>query len=256
MISRHLATLVLFLCALAPLGASHAASPVPNKAAIEKIVREYLLAHPEVIEEAQAVLQKKQAEIKAAQARKMLQTEKSALYGNAAAPVAGNAQGDVTVIEFFDYRCGYCKRASGALNALLARDPKARVVLKEYPILGPESVYAAKAALAAQKQGKYLPFHSMLMAVEWSSEQEVLELAGKNGIDVERLKADMGDPAVQAHIEENYRLGAALEVNGTPAFIIGDRIIPGALDAESLISMVQEERAKLTAKPVAKAAKK
>src|SRR5690606_957408 len=141
-----------------------------------------------------------------------------------------------------DYRCPYCKRALPALEALLVRDPQVRVIFKELPILGPESVYAARAALAAHRQGRYVEFHRRLMAAPAVNEATVKAIAGQLKLDFARLQADMRHPEVEQAIQRTFRLAEALEINGTPAFVVGSRIIPGAVDGETLIAYVAQER--------------
>jgi protein-disulfide isomerase len=149
----------------------------------------------------------------------------------------------VTLVEFFDYRCPYCKQVSPSLQALLKEDPKLRVVYKEFPVLGRESVFAARAALAARKQGKYELFHNALMALKGQlGDDIVLKTAGAVGIDVEKLKADMGAPEIEAQIRRNHELAQALDIRGTPAFIVGTTLIPGAVDVATLRQKIAEAR--------------
>ena len=161
-------------------------------------------------------------------------------------PVGGNPHGDITVVEFFDYNCGYCKKVSGGLKELAARDPNVRIVYKEFPILSQESTAAAKAALAARRHGKYEEFHYGLMAAEKTDDAAIQTLATKLGLDYSSLNKDMADQKWDAQLARNHQLANALGINGTPAFIIGDSLIPGAVDAEKLISLVNAERARLS----------
>ena len=159
-------------------------------------------------------------------------------------PVSGNPQGDVTVVEFFDYRCGYCKRAFPSVMALLKADSQVRVVWKEFPILGPVSLFAARAAMAADKQGLYHEFHVAVMGAEEElTEDTVIALAAANGLDIDRLRADMEDPAIDAYLEETRQLAQALGITGTPAFVVGDTLIPGAVDPARLQASVADARA-------------
>jgi protein-disulfide isomerase len=149
--------------------------------------------------------------------------------------VIGNPNGDVTVVEFFDYRCPYCKSVAAAFVDLYEKDGKVRLVLKEFPILGPESEFAAKAALAAQKQGKYREFHLAMMSFKGKmTNDDVRQLAAKVGLDVAKLEQDMQDPAITETINRNYALAEALGIKGTPAFIIGNELVPGAITADEM----------------------
>lgn len=236
-----------------------AQSPVvadkPDRTAIEQIVREYLLSNPEIIEQASAALRVRQAQAQERATQAALKTQHAALYHHAATPVLGNAQGDVVVVEFFDYRCGYCKRVAPAVNALVKNDPQVKVVLKELPILGAESVFAARAALAAHKQGKYAAMHLGLLAADALDEKSVLAVAASAGLDVERLQRDARDESISKQLAENQALADALAVNGTPAFIVGNRMLPGALDEVGLAAIVGAERALTKAANVAAAKK-
>jgi protein-disulfide isomerase len=157
--------------------------------------------------------------------------------------VAGNPKGDVTVVEFFDYRCGYCKRVTPVLKELMAGDPNLRVVFKELPILSPESNLAAKAALAAEAQGKYLPFHEALMASDSSlSMPDILQLATALKLDTAKLQADMNKPEIQAAIQKNHALAQAVGITGTPAFIIGPELVPGAIELPALKELIAKAR--------------
>jgi protein-disulfide isomerase len=158
--------------------------------------------------------------------------------------VAGNASGDVTVVEFFDYACSHCKNIEPTVKQLLTEDRKIRLVYKEYPILGPASIVAARAALAARAQDKYLPFHDALMVLEEPlTEATIFRVANQIGLDVDRLKTDMAAPAIAEAIERNYALGQALGINGTPAFVIGDDVAPGAVPLARLKQFVTRARA-------------
>jgi protein-disulfide isomerase len=230
--------------------AAHAAAPAkPSRPAtaltpaqIETIVHDYLLKNPGILRQASDLLQREdmvRAQQQAAQSVEVLSKE---LLAGAASPVAGNPQGDVTVVEFFDYHCGYCKRVAPAVKALLDSDPNVRLVYKELPILGPDSIVAARAALAANRQGKYQGFHDALFAADSLAEPAVLALAAAQGLDVERLRADMADPAVTAELEKNVAMSTPLGINGTPGFVVGNTVAPGALDLNGLRQMVEAAR--------------
>jgi protein-disulfide isomerase len=165
------------------------------------------------------------------------------IFSDPRSPVAGNPAGDVTIVEFFDYHCTYCKAVSGPLDELLAEDKGVRLVLKEYPILAEDSVVAARAALAASAQGRYWEFHQALMAYRGKFEMPALKsIAVSVGVDADRMEADMAAASMTEDIRGNCALGDALGVQGTPTFVIGDRIIPGALSADDLKQLIAAAR--------------
>ncbi|KGM34098.1 DsbA family protein [Inquilinus limosus] len=215
-----------------------------QKETIEQVVRDYIRAHPEIVVEALDAYQaKKDAEERSAQA-KTLTSRADEIFRSATSPVIGNAQGDVTLVEFFDYQCGYCKRSQPDLERLMKADSGLKVVLKEFPILGPASVTAARVSLAAQKQGKYLEFHTKLMGFKGQLTDDVIfETAKQVGLDLDKVKQDMNDPSVVAELRANMDLAEALGVQGTPAFVINDQIIPGAVGFDALKSQIDKDRA-------------
>lgn len=148
-------------------------------------------------------------------------------------------------MEFFDYNCPYCRQVAPYMTKAETSDPKLRIVYKEFPILGANSTFAAKAALAAHRQGKYAAFHRALMEAKGTlTENGVLEVAGRIGLDIVRLKADMADPKIQAAIDRNLALARALNINGTPGFVVGEQIAPGALDLATMERLISEARGK------------
>jgi protein-disulfide isomerase len=220
-----------------------AALDAKQKEEIEALVRQYLLDHPEVLVEALNNYEKKQQEAQAERQRQALIAEAEALENDPAAPVLGNPNGDVTLIEFFDYRCPYCKRVTGALAQLLDEDPQLRLVMKEFPILSQESVQAARAALAAERQGKYHEFHFALMENGGGfSDEEIMTVAEAVGLDTQQLRADMQDPAIEQVLRDNHALAERIGVTGTPAFIVNDRLVPGAIELEQMRALVAEAR--------------
>lgn len=222
--------------------AARAAQGVDRKR-IEKIIREYLIHNPEVLVEAMQALEAKRKARRESAARSVIQSHKKQIYADADAPVGGNPEGDVTIVEFFDYQCGYCKRAARAVEDALAKDKRLRVVYKEFPILGPNSLLAARAALASRAQGKYLAFHKALMEAKISyDERSVMRIAASVGVDTARLKKDMRAPRIQEHIDRNHALARALGIRGTPAFIVGEQLFPGALTPQQLARMIQNAR--------------
>jgi protein-disulfide isomerase len=209
---------------------------------VERIVRDYLLKNPEVVYEAIQELQRRREAAEAASQQAALAQHRDAVFAAAGDPVGGNAQGDVTVVEFFDYRCGYCRTMVPGLRALLAGDPKLRFVFKDLPILSPESTAAAKAALAADRQGRYPELHFALMQAKDLSREGILAAAAEAGLDPARLERDMEAPEVAAKLDETMRLAQALGITGTPAFVVGDKIIPGAVDPAQLAELVAQQR--------------
>ena len=178
--------------------------------------------------------------------RQVIATKHAELLNDPGSPVSGNLEGDVTVVEFFDYRCGYCKRVAGTVTQLQQDDPNVRVVYKDYPILGEASELASRAALASKVQGKHLAFHEALLASQEELTQDtILIIASEVGLDTEQLNKDMQAPAIQKIIERNRALARELGINGTPGFIVGTELAPGALnlqDLKNLIRLVRQEK--------------
>lgn len=211
---------------------------------IKALVAETLRENPELVLEALQALEARQAEAQAATAASVLTKERSMLERDPNAPVLGNPDGDVTIVEFFDYNCPYCKRAMPEVNALMAEDTNVRLVLREWPILSEGSAFAARAALASRQQGKYAEMHDALMTMRGKVEAEaVLRIAGEVGLDVEKLKIDMQSPEVEEHIATSMRLAEALGFNGTPSFVVGDQLIPGFVEKPQLFEAVTAARA-------------
>ncbi len=210
--------------------ASSAFNPDQTKS-IEKIVREFLLKHPEILLDVQAALEKKMELARNARMEKSLAANAELLFKDANAAYTGNPKGDVTVVEFFDYNCGYCKRALIGVTKLIEDDKNVKVVFKELPIFGKESEDAARVALAARVQGKYWQVHKDLLSTPGrANEAKALRIAAKHGLDMTRLKADMKSPATTKTIEEVRQLAENMGINGTPHFFVGNRMIPGAPD--------------------------
>lgn len=211
---------------------------------VEKIVRDYLMREPEIIYQALEELQKRQAAEQAEQQKQMLVSRKDDLLNDPATPIGGNPDGDVTLVEFFDYRCGYCRRVLSSMQALMSEDEQLRVVFKELPVLGEDSVRASRAALASQMQDRdlYLNFHLALMTAEDLSAAGISAVAKEVGLDPEQLEQDMASDEVSHAIEANYQLASALGIEGTPAFVIGDTLVPGAVDKARLTQLIEETR--------------
>lgn len=211
----------------------------------ERRLRNYLLENPEVIAEAMQRLEERQRAAEANEAKLVLATRAADVFRDPATPVGGNPQGDVTVVEFFDYNCSFCRQMAPHLAKAEQNDPKLRIVYKDIAILGPNSGLAAKAALAADRQGKYVVFHKALMEAKDShNEISILETAGRVGLDLERLKLDMADSAIQVLLDHNLALAQALRIDGTPAFVIGDQIARGAVDFATMQEMIRVAREK------------
>ena len=210
---------------------------------IKELALQAIRENPQIIMEAVQLLEAEQAAAQADAQAEVLNNQRELLERDPNAPVLGNPDGDVTVVEFFDYNCPYCKRAMAEVQGLIAADPDVRLVYREWPILGEGSVFAAKAALAAREQGKYEEFHWALMGMQGRAEEaSVLRVAEEIGLDVERLRADMDAPEIEEHIATSMQLTQALGFNGTPSFVIGDNLIPGFVEEEQLRSAVDDTR--------------
>lgn len=223
-----------------------AASPsatTGDKAGLGNEIRAYLMANPEVLVEAMQELERKQDSQRDQVAQKGVQENQAALYRDADSPVGGNPNGDVTIVEFNDYQCPYCKRAYQAIKSVASADGKIKIVYKDLPILGDASKIAALAALASMKQGKHLGLHNALMEYGGKLDRDkILEIAASVGIDRAQLEKDMEDPKLKQTIDRNLNLATALGIRGTPAFVIGKQFVPGAVDADTLKQLVADAR--------------
>jgi protein-disulfide isomerase len=230
-----------------PIDMTAASSPATtgDKAALGNSIRDYLMANPEVLVEAMQELERKQDSQRDTVAQKAIQENRAKLMSDPESPIVGNPNGDVTIVEFSDYQCPYCKRAHSAVKAVLAADSKVKLVFKDLPILGEPSRIAALAALAARAQNKHLALHDALMESNGKLDRNrIMEIAGSVGLDVARLQKDMDDPKLKDIIERNMALASALGVRGTPAFVIGNQFVPGAVDADTLKRMISDARTK------------
>ena len=208
-----------------------------------ELVLEIIRDNPEVITQAVAILQERERAQQAQAAQAALATNRDALLDQPHGPMLGNPDGDVTIVEFFDYNCGYCRRASRVIHDLLEADDQIRVALREWPILGDGSRFAARASLAALQQDRYQAFHRALMDLPGqATEASVLSAAKTLGLDVERLRRDMAAPEVDAHLERSDQLARALQFTGTPAFVVGNTLAPGFISLEQLQELVQQSR--------------
>jgi protein-disulfide isomerase len=219
----------------------------PQRSEIEKIIKDYLLAHPEVLQEAMAELEKKQQFAETEKARSAIKNHSDALFNSPRQVVLGNPQGDVTFVEFFDYNCGYCKRALNDMVELMNKDPKLKVVLKEFPVLGPGSVEAAQVAVAVRMQDKtgkkYLEFHQKLLGGRGQVDKAKAIAAAKEiGLDVARIEKDIKSDEVSKTLEESMKLAEALGLNGTPSYVIGNDVVIGAVGLAGLSQKIQAAR--------------
>ena len=211
-----------------------------SDARVKELALEAILENPQIIMQAVAILEKREKDRAASGA----QNVRLRLEQDLNSPNLGNQNGDVTVIEFFDYNCSYCRKAGQTVQALLASDANVRIIYREWPILGEASIFAASAVLASREQGKYNEFHWALMNSEGrASEAFILKIARDLGLDVEKLKVDMNDPAVEKHIAESSVLARSLGFTGTPAFIVGDVIVPGMISGQEMTALIAAARA-------------
>ena len=218
-----------------------------QRSEIERIVKEYLVGHPEVLQDAMAELEKHQAAADAEKHRTVIKEERDKLFSSPRQVTIGNPQGDVTLVEFFDYNCGYCRRALSDMLNLMKDDPNLRVVLKEFPVLGPGSVEAAQVAVAVRMQDKtgkkYLEFHQKLLGGRGQADKShALAVAKDVGFDMSRIEKDMASDEVRATIDENLKMADALGLNGTPSYVVGDEVVVGAVGLDALKSKVEAAR--------------
>jgi protein-disulfide isomerase len=228
-------------------GSAMAGDPNPplQRQQVEAIIHDYLLQHPDVLIAALRQAEKKLHQDDEAKASHAVADHRQQLFSDPSTPIGGNPHGDAAIVEFFDYRCPYCKQVEPSLEAMLKQDPNLRLVYKEFPILGPVSLTAAHAALAAKRQGKYDAFHDAMMEARGNiTDDTVYRIAGSVGLNVDELKRDMASPELAQQIKANLKLADALDIRGTPAFVIGDKVVPGAADIDTLKSMVADARKK------------
>src|SRR5690349_7564622 len=231
------------LFALAIFGATGPASAESfsdaQRTDIEAIIKNYLVTHPEVLEESMTELSKRQADAEAKKHEASVSQNSDAIFNSPRQVVLGNKDGDVTFVEFFDYNCGYCKRAMSDMLDLLKSDPKLKVVLKEFPVLSQGSVEAAQVAVAVRMQDpsgkKYLDFHQKLLGGRGAADKaRAMQAAKEAGLDTARIEKDIQSPEVRTTIEENFKLAEAMGMNGTPSYVIGKQIVVGAVGVDSL----------------------
>lgn len=218
-----------------------------DKPEIEKIIREYLLANPEVLRDAMMELQRREAEAEAKQRARAVKANEKLIFESPRGVVVGNRSGDVTIVEFFDYNCSYCKRALDDMMTLIENDPKLKFVLKEFPVLGEGSVQAAKIAVAVRMQDKdgkkYLDFHRRLLATRGQVDGARARAAAKEaGVDMAMLDRDLKTEEIDATLLESVALADALGISGTPSYVIGSDVVPGAVGAGRLKQHIAEVR--------------
>jgi protein-disulfide isomerase len=237
--------IALAACAAAPARAQTFAPD--QRGEIEKIVREYLISHPEVLQEAMQELEKRQNAEDAEKHLAAIKDHAPAIFSSPRQVNLGNLQGDVTMVEFFDYNCAFCKRAMSDMLDLMKNDPKLKVVLKEFPVLGEGSMQAAQVAVAVRMQDKtgkkYLDFHTKLLSGRGPADKaHALAVAKDIGLDMGRLDKDIESPEVKATLEESFKLAEALGLNGTPSYVIGDDVVIGAVGIDALKEKVNNSR--------------
>jgi protein-disulfide isomerase len=225
---------------------ARALSPT-DKPEIEKIVRDYLLANPEVLRDAMMELQRREAEAESKERAVAVKKNEKLIFESPRGVVVGNPKGDVTVVEFFDYNCGYCKRALEDMMTLMKTDPKIKFVLKEFPVLGQGSVEAAQVAVAVRMQDKdakkYLDFHQRLLATRGQVDgAKAREAAKAAGVDMGQLDRDLKSDEIKATLVESHQLADALGINGTPSYIVGSEVVPGAIGHEKLGALIASVR--------------
>ena len=206
---------------------------------IKKLALEAILENPEIIMQAVSILRQRDAEIAASGVNSV----RNELENDPGSPNLGNPEGDVTVVEFFDYNCPYCRQAGETLQKLIGSDPNVRIIFREWPVLGEGSIFAARAALASRAQGKYEEFHWALMNGKGrATEASVMKVARDLGLDIVRLLADMESPAVELHLERSNNLARSLGFTGTPAFVVGDQTVPGMIGLEKIEKLIAAVR--------------
>ena len=246
MVRRFLMMLAVIGCAFIhhPAVAQEDQTLTPKQAdAVRKILRDYLMEHPEVLQESLEALREKMRQESESDARKNIDTYKSELFDNKDDPVTGNAKGDVTVVEFFDYNCGFCKSSYDSLVDTIRADGKTRLVFKEFPILTDDSIIASRIALAAKRQGKYDDLHRAFMKFKGRlDEKNALRIAGEVGLNMDQIKKDMSSPDIDKLLRRNKEIAHILGVDGTPTFIVGDHIVSQALDGPTLKQLIEIAR--------------
>lgn len=241
MMLRPLALTSALAAALALAAPATAQELTPDE--VKRLALEAILENPQIVMEAVAILRERDEQAQAEATRAAIADLSAELTRDPNAPVLGNPDGDVTIVEFFDYNCPYCKRAAAEVKAVLAADTNVRLVYREWPVLGEGSLFAARAALAARAQDKYEAFHWALMADQTRKDASaVLRIAESVGLDVQKLQADMEAPEIAAHLAKSDQLAQTLGFSGTPSFVVGDEAVFGYVPAADLTALVEAAR--------------
>src|SRR5215204_305195 len=234
------------LPAAVPVGAQSFSTD--QRGEIERVIREYLLSHPELLQEVMGELEKRQTAAEAEKHRAGVKEHAATIFSSPRQVTLGNPQGDITVVEFFDYNCGYCKRAMDDMTALLKGDAKLKFVLKEFPVLGEGSTQAAQVAVAVRMQDKtggkkYLEFHQKLLTGRGPADKaRAVAVAKEIGLDMARLEKDMASDEVRETLQESFKLAEALGLNGTPSYVVGSDVVIGAVGLPALKERVNNAR--------------
>jgi protein-disulfide isomerase len=253
MMKRYLRPLAVALVVLA------AAMPTPDRARaqpfsseqrgeIEKIIRDYLLRNPELLQEVIQEMERRQAQADADKHREAIKQNAEAIFNSKRQIVLGNPQGDVTMVEFFDYNCGFCRKALADKIELMKADPKLRLVLKEFPVLGEGSTQAAQVAVAVRMQDKtagkkYFEFHQKMFASRGQIDKaRALAVVREIGFDAARAEKDMNSDEVRLTLEEGFKLAEALGINGTPTYVLNGQVVVGAVGVEKLREAINTAR--------------
>jgi protein-disulfide isomerase len=228
-------------------GASAQSFSAPQRTEIEAIIKDYLIKHPEVLEEAMKEMEKRQTAAEAEKQQKSISENSEILFNSPRQITLGNPKGDVTLVEFFDYNCGFCKRALSDMQDLLKTDPNLRVVLRDFPVLGEGSVQAAQVAIALKMQEKdpkkYFDFHQKLLSGRGAADKaKALAVAKEIGADMARLEKDMASPEVKATMEETFKIAEPLGLNGTPSYVVGKDVVVGAVGTAELRTKINTAR--------------
>lgn len=218
-----------------------------DRSEVEAIIKDYLLKNPEVLRDALQELERRMAAEESEKRAEALKANQKLLYDSPRGVVVGNRAGDVAIVEFFDYNCGFCKRALTDMMDLMKADPKLKFVLKEFPVLGPNSVDAARVSIALRMQDpdgkKYLDFHRRLLTARGEANRERALAAAKDaGADMARIEKDLASAEISATLEESLKLADVLGISGTPSYVIGNEVVPGAVGLNSLKSKVDAVR--------------
>jgi len=234
---RILIAICLVLTTMVP-SLARADLDATDRATLNSIIEDFIRNNPEIVRDTLiALAAREEAERK--------QTGLAKVRDDQGDPVMGNANGTITLYEFSDYNCGYCKRVFEPIQQLVRDNPDVRLVIKEFPILSQSSLVAAKAAIAAEMQGKFGDYHIAMMTYRGQiTDAVVMRMAAQAGVDIEQLKSDMESPKTMAIIQRTREAAAALEINGTPGLVVGDTIVPGAIGLEELVKLIADERSK------------